>query len=167
VYVLSLRGASSQRARWLADKENAADLIGGAGIKKPDDTLATVLLDLTQSGQMKASEDAADHVLSGLKRIGFNHKPQIERANFAVLRTSDMPAMLVETAFISNPDEERRLVDPSFQRALAKAVLQGIDTYFTRQPPPGTLYAARAKTQDATVVASAAAPKTTATGGSP
>lgn len=167
VYVLSLRGASSQRARWLADKENAADLIGGAGLRKPDNTLATVLLDLTQSGQMKASEDAAGHVLSGLKGIGFNHKPNIERANFSVLRTSDMPAMLVETAFISNPDEERRLIDPAYQRTLAKAVLQGIDAYFTRQPPPGTLYAARARAQEATVVASAAAPKVVSTGGSP
>lgn len=169
VYVLSLRGASSQRARWLADKENAADLIGG-GARKPDNTLASVLLDLTQSGQMKASEDAAAQVLSGLKDIGFNHKPHIERANFAVLRTSDMPAMLVETAFISNPDEERRLTDPAYQRALARAVLEGVDTYFTRQPPPGTLYAARARAAEATVVASAAplvAPKTTATGGSP
>ncbi len=169
VYVLSLRGASSQRARWLADKENAADLIGG-GARKPDNTLASVLLDLTQSGQMKASEDAAAQVLSGLKNIGFNHKPHIERANFAVLRTSDMPAMLVETAFISNPDEERRLIDPAYQRALARAVLEGVDTYFTRQPPPGTLYAARARAAETTVVASAAplvAPKTTATGGSP
>lgn len=167
VYVLSLRGASSQRARWLADKENAADLIGGAGVRKPDNTLANVLLDLTQSGQMKASEDAAGHVLSGLKSIGFNHKPNIERANFSVLRTSDMPAMLVETAFISNPDEERRLIDPAYQRTLAKAVLQGVDAYFTRQPPPGTLYAARARAQEATVVASAAAPKVMSTGGSP
>lgn len=168
VYVLSLRGASSQRARWLADKENAADLIGGAGAQKPDNTLASVLLDLTQSGQMMASEDAARHVLDGLKAIGFNHKPNIERANFAVLRTSDMPAMLVETAFISNAEEEKRLVDPAYQRALARAVLQGVDTYFTRQPPPGTLYAARARAAEATVVASAgAAPTTTATGGSP
>jgi N-acetylmuramoyl-L-alanine amidase len=168
VYVLSLRGASSQRARWLADKENAADLIGGGAARKPDNTLASVLLDLTQSGQMMASEDAAKHVLDGLKAIGFNHKPNIERANFAVLRTSDMPAMLVETAFISNAEEEKRLVDPAYQRALARAVLQGIDTYFTRQPPPGTLYAARARAAEATVVASAGtAPTTTATGGSP
>ncbi len=167
VYVLSLRGASSQRARWLADKENAADLIGGAGARKPDNTLASVLLDLTQSGQMRASEDAAGQVLSGLKSIGFNHKPNIERANFAVLRTSDMPAMLVETAFISNADEERRLVDPTYQRALARAVLDGVNTYFTRQPPPGTLYAARAKALEGTVVASAAAPAAAVTGGSP
>jgi N-acetylmuramoyl-L-alanine amidase len=109
-----------------------------------DNTLTSVLLDLTQSGHMKASEDAASHVLSGLKRVGNNHKPNIERANFAVLRTSDMPAMLVETAFISNPEEERRLTDPAHQRTLARAVLDGINTYFTSQPPPGTLYAARA-----------------------
>jgi N-acetylmuramoyl-L-alanine amidase len=144
VYVLSLKGASSQRARWLADKENASDLIGGVRLEKTSGTLASVLIDLTQSGQMKASEDAATHVLNGLSRIGRNHKPHIERANFAVLRTSDMPAMLVETAFISNPDEERRLGDPSYQRQLARAVLDGVNTYFLRQPPPGTLYAARA-----------------------
>ena len=145
VYVLSLRGASSQRARWLADKENASDLIGG--VRTPaggGDMLTSVLLDLTQSGHMKASEDAGNHILGGLKRIGNNHKPHIERANFAVLRTSDMPAMLVETAFLSNPDEEKRLVDPKFQGTVARAILDGVHTYFSSQPPPGTLYAARA-----------------------
>jgi N-acetylmuramoyl-L-alanine amidase len=146
VYVLSLKGASSQRARWLADKENASDLVGGVRLE-PSSTLTSVLLDLTQSGQMKASEDAASHVLSGLGRLGRNHKPHVERANFAVLRTSDMPAMLVETAFISNPDEERRLSDPASQRQIARAVLDGVNTYFVRQPPPGTLYAARAAAQ--------------------
>ncbi|MBJ6978184.1 N-acetylmuramoyl-L-alanine amidase [Luteimonas sp. MC1895] len=141
VYVLSLKGASSQRARWLADKENAADLIGGGKVATSDSTLTNVLLDLTQSGQMKASEDAGNHILAGLKRIGNNHKPHIERANFAVLRTSDMPAMLVETAFLSNPEEERRLIDPTFQANVARAVLDGVKTYFTSQPPPGTLFA--------------------------
>lgn len=144
VYVLSLKGASSQRARWLADKENSSDLVGGVRLAQAGNTLASVLLDLTQSGHMKASEDAASEVLNGLKRVGNNHKPNIERANFAVLRTSDMPAMLVETAFISNPEEERRLRDPAFQRKVAGAVLDGINTFFTRQPPPGTMYAARA-----------------------
>jgi N-acetylmuramoyl-L-alanine amidase len=147
VYVLSTKGASSQRARWLADKENAADLIGGVRLSSNQGTLANVLLDLAQSGQMKASEDAASHVLGGLKRIGKNHKPNIERANFAVLRTSDMPAMLVETAFISNADEERRLIDPAYQRQIASAVLDGVNTFFTRQPPPGTLFAARAQAE--------------------
>ncbi|AWH18172.1 N-acetylmuramoyl-L-alanine amidase [Stenotrophomonas sp. ZAC14D2_NAIMI4_7] len=147
VYVLSTKGASSQRARWLADKENAADLVGGVRLQQTEGTLASVLLDLAQSGYMKASEDAAGHVLGGLKRIGNNHKPNIERANFAVLRTSDMPAMLVETAFISNPDEERRLTDPAYQRKVAGAVLDGVHTFFSRQPPPGTLYAARAQAE--------------------
>lgn len=147
VYVLSTKGASSQRARWLADKENAADLVGGVRLQQTEGTLANVLLDLAQSGYMKSSEDAAGHVLGGLKRIGNNHKPNIERANFAVLRTSDMPAMLVETAFISNPDEERRLIDPAYQRKVAGAVLDGVHTFFSRQPPPGTLYAARAQAE--------------------
>lgn len=147
VYVLSTKGASSQRARWLADKENAADLIGGVALRQAEGTLANVLVDLAQSGQQKASEEAAEQVLSGLKRIGNNHKPNIERANFAVLRTSDMPAMLVETAFISNPDEEKRLFQPAFQRQLAAAVLDGVHAYFSRQPPPGTLFAARAEAE--------------------
>ena len=144
VYVLSLKGASSQRARWLADKENAADLIGGVRVAQASNTLNAVLLDLTQSGNMKASEDAASQVLAGLQRVGNIHKRDIEHANFAVLRTADMPSMLVETAFISNPAEEQRLRDPAFQRKVAGAVLDGISTYFERQPPPGTLYALRA-----------------------
>lgn len=163
VYILSTRGASSQRARWLADKENAADVIGGERVRVSDNTLTNVLLDLTQSGNMKASEDAASHVLGGLKRVGNNHKPDIERANFAVLRTSDkMPAMLVETAFISNPDEEKRLADPDFQKTLARAILDGVDRYFARQPPPGTLYAVRAQAANAT----ASSGKSAAIGGS-
>ncbi|HHW4681267.1 MAG TPA: N-acetylmuramoyl-L-alanine amidase, partial [Xylella taiwanensis] len=147
VYVLSTKGASSQRARWLADKENAADLVGGVRLQKAEPTLANVLLDLAQSGYMKASEDAAEHVLGSLKRVGNSHKPEVEHANFAVLRTSDMPAMLVETAFISNPSEERRLIDPMFQRQLAGAVLDGVMTFFTSQPPPGTLFAVRAQVE--------------------
>lgn len=143
VYVLSLRGASSQRARWLADKENAADLIGGRGPISSDDTLNSVLLDLTQSGNMKASEDAARHVLDSMSGVGSIRR--VERANFAVLRTAHMPAMLVETAFISNPEEERKLADPGFQRRMAGAILQGIHSFFSSQPPPGTMYAARAE----------------------
>lgn len=165
VYVLSTRGASSQHARWLANKENASDLVGGVRLTK--DTLSNVLLDLAQSGHMKASQDAAGYVLDGLKQLGKTHKPQIEFANFEVLRNSDMPAMLVETGFISNAEEEKRLFDPAHQRKVATAVLDGIQAYFTRQPPPGTVFAARAKAGEATVVASAAAAQATATGGSP
>lgn len=142
VYTLSTRGASSQQARWLADRENNADLVGGVRLER--DTLSSVLLDLAQSGHMKASQDAAEHVLTGLRALGKTHKPNVEYANFAVLRNADMPAMLVETGFISNPDEEKRLLDPGHQRRIATAVLNGINAFFTNQPPPGTLYAARA-----------------------
>ena len=158
VYVLSTRGASSQRARWLADKENAADLIGGVKLASGD-TLKSVLLDLTQSGQMKASSDAANHVLGSLGSVGKTRR--VEHANFAVLRTSDVPAMLVETGFISNPGEESRLADRDYQRSLASAILDGVDAYFSRQPPPGTLYAARAQAKQDAGIASVGA------GGSP
>ena len=145
VFVLSQRGASSQAARWLASQENAADLVGGVRLQDKDNTLASVLLDLSQSATMKASEDMAGHVLSGLKTLGKTHKAHVERANFVVLRSPDVPSMLVETAFITNPDEERRLNDPRHQNRLARAILDGVNTYFTRQPPPGTMYAARAE----------------------
>ena len=144
VFVLSQRGASSQAAKWLANQENAADLVGGVKLHDKDDTLASVLLDLSQSATMKASEDMAGYVLEGLKALGKTHKPHVERANFVVLRSPDVPSMLVETAFITNPDEERRLRDPQHQQRLARAILNGVNRYFTRQPPPGTLYAARA-----------------------
>jgi len=142
VYTLSTNGASSQHARWLADRENSADLIGGVTVKN-NDTLSSVLLDLAQSGHMKASQDAATHVLSGLSGVGKAHKQRVEYANFSVLRNADMPAMLVETGFISNPDEEKRLKDPAYQRKVAAAILKGIDAFFRNQPPPGTLFAAR------------------------
>lgn len=145
VFVLSQRGASSQAAKWLANQENAADLVGGVRLQGKDNTLASVLLDLSQSATMKASEDMARHVLDGLRRLGKTHKPHVERANFVVLRSPDVPSMLVETAFITNPAEERKLRDPAHQRRLASAILGGVNAYFTRQPPPGTLYAARAE----------------------
>lgn len=144
VFVLSQRGASSQAARWLAKQENEADLVGGVKLQEMPNTLASVLLDLSQSATQKASESMAEQVLGGLKRLGKTHKSHIERANFVVLRSPDVPSMLVETAFISNPGEERRLNDPRHQSQLARAILDGVTSYFTRQPPPGTLYAARA-----------------------
>lgn len=155
IFVLSTRGASSQRARLLADKENASDIIGGERVHKGDRVLANVLLDLTQSGNLKASEEAASHVLDQLDDFAQLHKNEVERANFAVLRTSDrMPAMLVETGFISNPGEEAKLADPAYQRRLAAALLDGVDRYFSNQPPPGTLYAARAQASREAGVAS-------------
>jgi N-acetylmuramoyl-L-alanine amidase len=145
VFVLSQRGASSQAAKWLATQENAADLVGGVKLQDKEDVLASVLLDLSQSATMKASEEMAAAVLDGLKDIGKTHKTHVERANFVVLRSPDVPSMLVETAFISNPDEERKLRDPDYQGRLANAIVDGVTSYFSRQPPPGTLYAARAE----------------------
>lgn len=147
VYTLSTRGASSQQARWLADRENASDLVGGVRLER--DMLSNVLLDLAQSGHMKASQDAARHVLAGLRDLGGLHKRDVEYANFSVLRNADMPAMLVETGFISNVEEEKLLRDPAYQRRVAAAVLRGINEFFLNQPPPGTLYAMRAAASQA------------------
>lgn len=144
VYTLSTRGASSQHARWLADRENTSDLIGGRRVETGN-TLSNVLLDLVQSGHMKASQDAGRQVLDGLRDLGKAHKPNVEYANFEVLRNADMPAMLVETGFISNVDEEKRLTDRRHQGRLAGAILEGVTGFFTSQPPPGTLFAARAQ----------------------
>lgn len=143
VYVLSTRGASSQAARWLAAKENAADLVGGVSLGHKDPHLAAVLLDLSQSATMRASDDVADAVLGALKNVGKAHKPRIERANFVVLRSPDVPSMLVETGFITNPGEERRLNDPAYRGKLAAAIAGGVRKYFTEQAPPGSWYAAR------------------------
>ena len=143
VYVLSTRGATSEAARWLAERENSADLVGGIELGSRDDTLAAVLLDLSQSGTMKASEDVADEVLGGLKGLGKVHSRQVQRANFVVLRSPDVPSLLVETAFISNPAEEQRLRDPRHQKKLASAVVEGVKRYFGSQPPPGTWFAAQ------------------------
>jgi N-acetylmuramoyl-L-alanine amidase len=143
VYVLSLRGASSEAARWLADQENAADLVGGVELDARDKNLAAVLLDLSQNATMRVSDDVAGQVLASLKNVGKAHKPQIERANFVVLRSPDVPSMLVETGFISNPGEEAKLSDPAYRSRMATAIVAGVRSYFSDQAPPGTWYAAR------------------------
>jgi N-acetylmuramoyl-L-alanine amidase len=143
VFVLSTRGATSQAARWLADTENAADLVGGVSLDEKDPGLAAVLFDLSQSATMRASDDLANSVLSSLKNVGKAHKQGIERANFVVLRSPDVPSMLVETGFITNPGEERRLNDADYRGRLAAAITGGVRKYFTEQAPPGTWYAAR------------------------
>ena len=143
VYVLSLRGASSEAARWLADQENAADLVGGVALDARDKNLAAVLLDLSQSATMRVSDDVAGEVLAALKGVGKTHKKQIERANFVVLRSPDVPSMLVETGFITNPGEETRLSDPAYRQRMATAIVSGVRNYFAHQAPPGTWYAAR------------------------
>jgi N-acetylmuramoyl-L-alanine amidase len=143
VYVLSTRGASSQAARWLADQENAADLVGGVSLDHKDHNLAAVLLDLSQSATMRASDDIANQVLGSLKNVGKAHKPSIERANFVVLRSPDVPSMLIETGFITNPSEEQRLNDPGYRTRLATAITEGVRRYFSDQAPPGSWYASR------------------------
>jgi N-acetylmuramoyl-L-alanine amidase len=144
VWVLSPRGKTSEAARWLADRENSADLIGGVTLDDKDDGLAAVLLDMQQGYAMQASEAIAGNVLRALGRLGPTHRGYVERANFVVLRSPDVPSMLVETAFISNPAEERKLRDPAHQQALAQAVMGGVRSYFEATPPPGTWFAAQA-----------------------
>ena len=143
VFVLSTRGASSTAARWLADRENAADLIGGVSLSDKDDVVASVLLDLSQQGALNASLDVAGNVLQELDGLGNLHKTQVQSAGFVVLKAPDIPSILVETAFITNPEEEKRLRDPTHQGRIADAILRGVKTYFRDNPPDGTRLASR------------------------
>jgi N-acetylmuramoyl-L-alanine amidase len=135
VYALSQRGATSAAARWIADKENAADLVGGVNVRARETELQRTMLDMSTAAQINDSVRLASALLPELQRVGRLHKPQVEQAGFAVLRAPDIPSVLVETAFISNPDEERRLADPAFQREIADALLRGIVAYFAQNPP--------------------------------
>jgi N-acetylmuramoyl-L-alanine amidase len=157
VWVLSPRGKTSEASRWLADRENRADLVGGVSLDDKDDSLAAVLLDLQQGYAMQASESIAGNVLKALGRLGPTHRGYVERANFVVLRSPDVPSILVETAFITNPAEETRLRDDGHRRELAVAVLGGVRNYFESMPPPGTWFAAQAARRNGTSLASAAA----------
>ncbi|KIF81283.1 N-acetylmuramoyl-L-alanine amidase [Noviherbaspirillum autotrophicum] len=135
VFVLSEKGASSTAARWLANKENAADLIGGVNIKTHDRQLASVLLDLSTTAQINDSLKLGKAVLAELGGINRLHKGAVEQAGFAVLKAPDIPSILVETAFISNPEEEAKLTDDAYQDQMAHAVLKGIRKYFAKNPP--------------------------------
>jgi N-acetylmuramoyl-L-alanine amidase len=135
VFALSDRGATSAAARWMADRENAADSVGGVGIRTPDLTLVRTLLDMSTTAQIKDSLVVGDEVLTRIGRVGRLHKRQVEQAGFAVLRAPDIPSILVETAFISNPEEEQRLRDPAFRDQLVDAIAGGIRRYFARKPP--------------------------------
>lgn len=144
VYILSDRGASSEAARWLAEKENHADLIGGVGdvsLKDKDQLLASVLLDLSQTATIEASHQAGEKVLSSLGRVNDLHKKQVEMAGFVVLKSPDVPSILVETAFLSNRKEEKKLRTKAHQKRLARAILTGIKRYFQAYPLPGTQFA--------------------------
>ncbi len=135
VFVLSEKGASSTAARWLANKENAADLIGGTNIKNHDKQLASVLLDLSTTAQINDSLKLGKAVLNEIGGINRLHKGSVEQAGFAVLKAPDIPSILIETAFISNPEEEARLNDDAYQDRMADAVTQGIKKYFAKNPP--------------------------------
>jgi N-acetylmuramoyl-L-alanine amidase len=135
VFVLSESGASSSAARWLAQRENAADLIGGVNLGVKDPYLARTLLDLSQTATINDSVKLAKAVLGELGHINTLHKAQVEQAGFAVLKAPDIPSILVETAFISNPEEERRLNDEAYQDKMAEAILRGIKRYLAKNPP--------------------------------
>ncbi|NCF23177.1 MAG: AMIN domain-containing protein [Gammaproteobacteria bacterium] len=138
VYALSLKGASDEAARQLAERENASVRIGGVSLEDKDEVLASVLLDLSQSAALSASMDVGSKVIRELARLGKVHRRTVQQAGFLVLKSPDMPSILVETAFISNPSEEKKLRDKRHQERLADALLAGIRTYFYTNPPPDT-----------------------------
>jgi len=138
VYVLSQNGATSEAAQWLASSENNADLIGGVSLDDKDDLLRSVLLDLSQNATIAASLDVGGSVLKELGRVGKVHKKRVEQAGFVVLKSPDIPSILVETGYISNKREERNLRDKNYQRKLAMAMLKGVRRYFAHNAPPGT-----------------------------
>lgn len=143
VYALSLSGATSEAAAWLANRENASQLIGGVKLDDKDEMVASVLLDLSQTATIQASLDVGEQILSELGERGRLHKSSVQQAGFLVLKSPDIPSVLVETAFISNPSEERKLLNKAHQRKLAQSILVGVRRYFKRKAPPGTQLAAQ------------------------
>jgi N-acetylmuramoyl-L-alanine amidase len=138
VYILSERGASSEAARQLAEHENAADLKGGLALADVRPDVRSVVLDVQQNANMGQSVEVADRVLGALDRVGAVRKREVQQAAFVVLKSPSMPSLLVETAYISNPDEERKLRTPAEQQRLAEAIFSGIDGYFRKFPPEGS-----------------------------
>ena len=141
VFTLSRRGASSEAARWLAKHENDADLVGGVSLDEMDSTLASVLLDLSRTATKEASRKVAANVLKQLRPVGHLHKRTVQKAGFVVLKSPDIPSILVETSFISNPTEEQKLKNQKHQQRIAKAIFKGIFDYFKRYAPGDTLMA--------------------------
>ncbi|MDG4866782.1 N-acetylmuramoyl-L-alanine amidase [Guyparkeria sp. 1SP6A2] len=141
VYCLSQNGASSEAARWLAAKENSADFVGGASLSGHDEDVASVLLDLAQTKTLESSLDFGDRVLGQIGNVAQLHKRQVQQAGFAVLKSPDIPSILVESAFISNPQEERRLRTRAYQREIAQSILAGVNSYYVAHAPQGTRYA--------------------------
>ncbi|HED15912.1 MAG TPA: AMIN domain-containing protein [Gammaproteobacteria bacterium] len=143
VYALSRRGASNEAARWLAEKENASDHIGGVSLDDKDGLLAAVLLDLSLNGTIEASVELSRYVLRELRKVGHVHKPRPQQAGFVVLKSPDIPSILIETAFISNPREERNLRSSRHQKKVARAIFNGVQRYFKKNIVPGTRLAGR------------------------
>jgi N-acetylmuramoyl-L-alanine amidase len=135
VFALSQGAASSAAARWMANKENGADAIGGLNIKVQDQHVQRALLDMSTTAQINDSLKLGNEMLGQIRRVGKLHKPQVEQAGFAVLKAPDIPSLLVETAFISNPEEEALLISATYQNQLADALMRGIENYFMRNPP--------------------------------
>ena len=135
VFALSQGAASSAQARWMAKQENRADLVGGLNIKTQDATVQRALLDMSTTAQINDSLKLGSEMLGQIRRIGKLHKPHVEQAGFAVLKAPDIPSVLVETAFISNPEEEARLITDAYQNELANALMKSIERYFSRNPP--------------------------------
>ena len=135
VFALSERGASSSAARWIADKENSADLVGGVNVKAKDAQVQKALLDMSTTAQISDSMKLGGAMLGEIGAVGRLHKPRVEQAGFAVLKAPDIPSVLVETAFISNPEEEAKLRSEGYQVQLAEALMRGIARYFSRNPP--------------------------------
>ena len=135
VFALSQGGASSSAARWMAAKENKADLIGGLNVRAKDATVQRALLDMSTTAQINDSLKLGGNLLGEIKRVGKLHKPRVEQASFAVLKAPDIPSVLVEAAFISNPSEEAKLNSPEYQNQLADALMSGIERYFAKNPP--------------------------------
>lgn len=135
VFALSQGAASSTAARWMADKENKADLVGGVNIRTQDQHVARALLDMSTTAQINDSLKLGSALLGEIGNVGRLHKPKVEQAGFAVLKAPDIPSVLVETAFISNPEEEARLRSDDYQQKLADALMRGIQRYFARNPP--------------------------------
>ena len=127
----------------MAEKENASDLVGGVSLEDKDELVASVLLDLSQTASLEASIDVSTHVIKGLKKVGKVHKRNVQSAPFAVLKSPDIPSILIETGFISNPSEEKKLANSGYRKKMSKAILQGLKGYFRDFAPEGTLLSSR------------------------
>lgn len=150
VYALSLKGASDEAAKQLAERENAS--VGGVSLEDKDDVLASVLIDLSQNASLSASLDVGDKVIKEMNKVAKMHRRSVQQAGLLVLKSPDMPSILVETAFISNPTEEKKLRDKSYQGRLANAILAGIRNYYYMNPPPDTQIALNLRREPASQV---------------